>query len=111
MVMILNDSILCTHVYKESRFNMLLHTHTEHKRYLCELTDVITNLWYAFHRIYVCGSVVKNPLANAGGSGSISGLEKIPGEGVAPYSSILAGQSHGQRSLVGYSPRGHKDWT
>ena len=26
-------------------------------------------------------------------------------------SSILGGKSHGQRSLVGYSPRGHKDMT
>ena len=27
---------------------------------------------------------------------------------MATYSSILAGKSHGQRSLVGYSPWGHK---
>ena len=30
-------------------------------------------------------------------------------EGMATYSSILAGGSHGQRSLVGYSPWGHKE--
>ena len=29
-------------------------------------------------------------------------------EGMATHSSILAGESHGQRSLVGYSPWGHK---
>ena len=29
---------------------------------------------------------------------------------MAPHSSILAGESHGQRSLVGYSPGGHKEW-
>ena len=28
---------------------------------------------------------------------------------MAAHSSILAGVSHGQRSLVGYSPRGHKE--
>ena len=26
------------------------------------------------------------------------------------HSNILAGKSHGQRRLVGYSPRGHKEW-
>ena len=30
-------------------------------------------------------------------------------EEIATYSSILAGKSHGQRSLVGYSPQGHKE--
>ena len=28
---------------------------------------------------------------------------------MAPHSSILSGKSHGQRSLVGYSPWGHKE--
>ena len=28
---------------------------------------------------------------------------------MAIHSSILAGKSHGQRSLEGYSPRGHKE--
>ena len=28
---------------------------------------------------------------------------------MATHSSTLAGKSHGQRSLVGYSPRGHKE--
>jgi len=28
---------------------------------------------------------------------------------MATHSSILAGKSHGQRSLVGYSPWGHKE--
>ena len=28
---------------------------------------------------------------------------------MATHSSILAGESHGQRSLVGYSPRGCKE--
>ena len=30
-------------------------------------------------------------------------------KGMATHSSILAGKSHGQRSLVGYSPQGHKE--
>ena len=28
---------------------------------------------------------------------------------MATHSSIPAGESHGQRSLAGYSPRGHKE--
>jgi len=28
---------------------------------------------------------------------------------MAPHSSTLAGKSHGQRSLVGYSPWGHEE--
>ena len=30
-------------------------------------------------------------------------------EEMATRSSILAGKSHGQRSLVGYNPKGHKE--
>ena len=30
-------------------------------------------------------------------------------EGMATHSSILPGESHGQRSLAGYSPWGHKE--
>ena len=38
------------------------------------------------------------------------GWEDSLEEGVATHCSILAWEnSHGQRSLVGYSPRGHKE--
>ena len=37
------------------------------------------------------------------------GLEDPLGEEIAYHSSILPGESHGQRSLVGYSPWGHKE--
>ena len=30
-------------------------------------------------------------------------------EGITTYSSVLPGESHGQRSLVGYSPWGRKE--
>ena len=53
--------------------------------------------------------VVKNPPASAGDirdMGSIPGWGRSPGGGHATHSSILAGESHGQRSLVGYSPWG-----
>ena len=45
------------------------------------------------------GSVVKNPSANAGDSGSISGRANWQ---LTPVFS--PGKSHGQRGLVGYSP-------
>jgi len=47
--------------------------------------------------------VVKNPPANAGDMGLISKLERSPGEGNGNLA-FLPGKSHGQRSLVGYSP-------
>ena len=55
--------------------------------------------------------VVKNPPANAGGvrdTGSL-GQEDPLEEELATHSSILARESHGQRSLGGYSPQGHKE--
>ena len=50
--------------------------------------------------------MVKNPAANAGDvrdGGLILGLGRSPGAGHLP------GKCHGQRSLVGYSPWGHKE--
>ena len=55
--------------------------------------------------------MVKNLPANAGDSGDmglVPGLGISLGEGNGNRSSILAGESQGERSLVGYSPRGHK---
>ena len=55
--------------------------------------------------------MVKNPLANAGevrDAGLIPGLGRSPGGGHGnPI--FLPGESHGQKSLVGYSPWGHKE--
>ena len=53
-------------------------------------------------------SIVKNLLANARDIHSIPGSEWYPGDGNGIQSSILAWESHGQRSLVGYSPGGCK---
>ena len=55
--------------------------------------------------------MVKNPSANARDlrdSGQIPGLEDLLEEGMATHSTILPGESHGQRSLAGYSPQDHK---
>ena len=58
--------------------------------------------------------VIKNPPANSGDirdSGSIPGSGRCPGEGNGkhPTPVFLPGESHGQRSLAGYSPQGRKE--
>ena len=45
---------------------------------------------------------VKNPPANAGDKDPLQ-------ENMATHSIFLPGESHGQRSLAGYSPWGHKE--
>ena len=56
------------------------------------------------------GSVVKNPLANAGDSGLIPGLGRSPWRKKwQPTPVFSLGKYHGQRSLVGYSPWGCKE--
>ena len=54
------------------------------------------------------GSVVKNPLANAGDVDSIPGLRRSPAERISTPV-FLPGKSHGQRSLASYSPWGCKE--
>ena len=52
----------------------------------------------------------KNPPGNAVDVGLIPGLGRSPGEGNGnPFQLFLPGKSHGQRSLVGYSPWGRKE--
>ena len=58
-------------------------------------------------------SVVKESTCNAGkkgDEGSVPALGRFPGgENDKPVQYFLPGKSHGQRSLVSYSPRGHKE--
>ena len=56
--------------------------------------------------------MVKNLPANVGDRdvGSIPGLGRPLEKEMATHSSILPGESHGQRSLVGYGPWGCKDF-
>ena len=50
-------------------------------------------------------SVVKNPPANAGDTGSTPGLGRSPGGGKQqPTPVFLPGKSNGGRNLTGYSP-------
>ena len=56
------------------------------------------------------GSVVKNPPANAGDSGSVPGSGRSPGEGNSnPLQYSFLGNPMDKRSLVGYSLCGCKE--
>ena len=57
------------------------------------------------------GSDSKDSACNAGDPGSIPGLGRFPGKGNGwlPMPIFLPEEFHGQRSLVGYSPRGQQE--
>ena len=55
------------------------------------------------------GLDVKESVCKAGDLGSIPGSRRSPGEGNGqPTPAFMPGEFHGQRSLGGYSPWGHK---
>ena len=57
-----------------------------------------------------CGSEGKESACNVGDLGSISGLGRSPGEENGyPLQYSCLENPHGQRSLAGYSPCGHKE--
>ena len=56
------------------------------------------------HQGFSGGSVVKNPPADSEDIGSIPGLGRSTGEGSGYPLQVLPGESHGQKSLVGYHP-------
>ena len=69
----------------------------------------------AIDKSFPGGTVVDNLPANAGDSRDACGFD--PWVGKIPWRRkwqrapvLLPGKSHGQRSLVGYSPKGHKEW-
>ena len=75
----------------------------------------LVRIFYPLIRILVClvgfpgSSVVKKPPANAGDAGFNPWVRKIPWKRKwQPSPVFLPGKSHGQMSLVGYSPSGRK---
>ena len=59
---------------------------------------------------FSCGSDGKESIYNVGDLGSIPGLGRSPGEGHGdPLQYSCLENLHGQRSLAGYSPWGHKE--
>ena len=76
------------------------------------LLEAIGNWMTAIVHLRLGGIAVKNPPANAGHMVQSMGWED-PLEKVMVTLVHLPGESHGRRSLEGYSPRGHKsraDW-
>ena len=55
------------------------------------------------------GSDNEESACNARNLGSIPGLRRSTRGGDGPTQVFLPGESHGQRSLAGYSPWGHKE--
>ena len=54
--------------------------------------------------------MIKNPPANTGDIGSISGFRQSSRRRKWPPTPVFwPGEFHEQRSLVGYSPQGHKE--
>ena len=59
---------------------------------------------------FPCGSAGQETACNGGDLGSIPGLGKSPGEGHGnPLQYSCLENPHGQKSLEGYSPWGHKE--
>ena len=53
---------------------------------------------------------IQETACNAGDAVSIPGSGRSPAEGNGnPFPVLLPGKSHGQRSLVGYSPWSHRE--
>ena len=63
---------------------------------------------YAFSPPLPCGSVVKNPPANAGDTSLIPWSGRSPGEGNGNPLQYSCLENQWTRSLVGYSPLGRK---
>ena len=78
-----------------------------------EFKTVLRLLYIFMDKGFPGGSVVENPLANEGDAkdvGLIPWVGKIPWRRKwQPTPVFLLGKSHGQRSLAGYSPWGHKE--
>ena len=77
------------------------------------LSDFTFNFTSCYQNASQMVLVVKNLPANAGG---IKDVGSVPASGKMPWRSkwqptplFLPGESHGQRSLVGYSPWSHKE--
>ena len=86
--------------------------------YLIDNNEILSvkkniNVVYSHLQCFQEAPVVKNPPASTGDirdAGSIPGFRRPPGGGHRqPTPVFLPRESHGQQSLVGYSPWGHKE--
>ena len=87
----------------------MAHSFIELDKAVVHVIRLVSFLWLWFWSFFG-GSVVKASAWNVGDRGSIPGPGRSPGEGKwQPTSVLLPGESHGGRSLVGYSPWGRKE--
>ena len=86
--------------------------------YLIDNNEILSvkkniNVVYSHLQGFQVALVVKNPPASAGDisdAGWIPGFRRPPGGGHRQLTAVfLPRESHGQQSLVGYSPWGHKE--
>ena len=70
-----------------------------------EINTILDPLW--FYTTSLVAQMVKASAYNVGDLGLIPGSGRSPGE--ENGNPLLPGKSHGQRSLAGYSPWGHKE--
>ena len=82
--------------------------------YLSLVVSEIFSFWRSVLPDEIMGfpgsSVSKESACNAGDMGSIPRSGRSPGEGNGKATPVfLPGEFHGQRTLVGYSPRSHKE--
>ena len=79
-------------------------------RIATQQSSVCFSTWYVNEKGFPGGSEVKASASNVGDLGSIPGFGKIPWRRKwQPTPVFLPGESPGRRSLVGYSPWGHKE--
>ena len=92
--------------------NLLTHTHTHtHTHTQAMKTKAPKTSWLRSSVVWGLSSRLygKESACSAGDSGSIPGSGRSPGEGNGnPLQYFCLGKSHGQRSLVGYSPWCHR---
>lgn len=121
---------VCTCIFKKRfcKFNQRCVTqkHKMYPKFICilwcfiicaesnEETFFYDNIWIIISHICtlwgLAGSVVRNPLANAGDSGSSLGRKHPVEEEMGDPTPVpLPGKSHGQRSSVGHSPWRHRE--
>ena len=105
---------LLTNPYFSASFKTVLH-HINGRNMNYMAHDRKCGEWISIHYAQQCagffgGSDYKLSACNAGDRGSIPGSGRSPGEKNGnPTPVFLPGKSHGRRSLVGYSPWGHKE--
>ena len=95
------------HTYLGHIINLSRRFPMAHRVLLPRAAGTFNSIWCKWG--FSDGSAGKESACNAGDPGSIPVSGRSPKEELAAHSSILPGEDHGQRSLMGYSPWGCKE--